>query len=50
MSIPISRLYHMLYKELFVVFHYEPGLDLSALPPLGMITEEEMKEPGVEFA
>jgi len=50
MSIPISRLYHMLYKELFVVFHYEPGLDLSSLPPLGMITEEEMKEPGVELA
>lgn len=50
MGIPISRLYHMLYKELFPVFHYEPGLDLTSLPPLGVITDEEMKELGVELA
>lgn len=50
MGIPISRLYHMLHKELFSVFHYEPGLDLTSLPPLGVITDEEMKELGVELA
>lgn len=51
MSIPISRLYHALNKELSALFGYEPGLDLSSLPPLGMITEEEeMKNLGVELA
>jgi len=50
MGIPISRLYHMLYRELSSAFHYEPGLDISSLPPLGMITDEEMKELGVELA
>lgn len=50
MGIPISRLYHALYKELSPLFGYESGFDLSSLPPLGMITEEEMKEPGVELA
>jgi len=49
MSIPISRLYHALNKELSALFGYEPGLDLSSLPPLGMITEEDMKNLGVEL-
>lgn len=50
MNIPLSRIYHLLNRELFLVFQYEPGLQPEVLPPLGMITEEEMKEPGVEFA
>lgn len=47
--IPISKLYHMFHKELFSVFHYESGIDLTSLPPLGVITEEDMKEQGVDL-
>lgn len=42
MEIPISTLYHMVYKELSRVFGYESGTDLYALPPLGFIPEEDM--------
>ena len=50
MEIPISKLYHMLQKELGSIFHYEPGLDITAAPPLGMISEEELKIKDVELA
>lgn len=50
MGIPISKLYHMLQKELSSMFHYEPGSDISAPPPLGTIAEEELKMGGVELA
>jgi formate dehydrogenase subunit beta len=49
MEIPISKLYHMLQKELSSIFHYEPGIDIAALPPLGTISEEELKMGGVEL-
>ena len=39
----------MFHKELFSVFHYESGIDLTSLPPLGVITEEDMKEQGVDL-
>ena len=50
MGIPISKLYHMLQKELSSMFHYEPGFDITAPPPLGTIAEEELKMGGVELA
>jgi len=50
MGIPISKLYHMLQKELSSIFHYEPGIDIDAFPPLGTISEEELKAGGVELA
>jgi formate dehydrogenase subunit beta len=50
MGIPISKLYHMLQKELSSIFHYEPGIDIDAFPPLGTISEEELKVGGVELA
>jgi len=50
MQIPISKLYHMLHKELSAIFHYEPGIDIAVLPPLGTISEEELKAGGVELA
>lgn len=49
MEIPLSRLYHMLYKELSTVFKYEAGLDPKSPPPLGSITEEELTQGGVDI-
>lgn len=49
MQIPISKLYHMLYKELSPAFKYESGTDLNAPPPLGTITEEELGMEGVDL-
>jgi formate dehydrogenase subunit beta len=49
MDIPISKLYHMLQKELSSVFKYEPGLDINSLPPVSTITEEDLVKAGVEL-
>jgi formate dehydrogenase subunit beta len=46
-EIPLSRLAHMLNRELGAVFKYEPGMDVSAPPPLGTVTEEELGMAGV---
>jgi formate dehydrogenase subunit beta len=49
-EIPISLLYHALYHDLSALFHYESGLKEDELPPLGMITEEELTKGGVDLA
>jgi formate dehydrogenase subunit beta len=46
-SIPISKLYHQLYKELSSIFQYESGFDVSVPPPLDTISEEELTLTGV---
>ncbi len=49
MEIPISKLYHMLYKELSSIFKYESGIDISSLPPISIITEEDLARGGTEL-
>lgn len=49
-EIPISLLYHALYQDLSELFHYESGMREDELPPLGMITEEELTKGGVDLA
>lgn len=49
MEIPVSKLYHLLYKELGPVFGYESGFDLNVLPPVSAITDEDLAKTGVEL-
>jgi formate dehydrogenase subunit beta len=49
-EIPISLLYHALYHDLSQLFHYESGMKEDEIPPLGMITEEELTKGGVDLA
>ncbi len=49
MEIPISKLYHMLYKELSPIFKYEAGLDIDSLPPVSTIADEDLMKTGVGF-
>jgi len=49
MGIPLSRLYHMLYKELSSIFGYESGLNVNSLPPISSINEEDLVKTGVDF-
>ncbi len=48
-EIPLSRLIFMLNRQLAPIFKYEPGMDVSAAPPLRMVTEEELSLSGVEL-
>ena len=41
MEIPLTRLYHMLNRELSFMFGYVPGMDVSQYPPLTTVTHEE---------
>jgi formate dehydrogenase subunit beta len=41
MEIPLTRLYHMLNRELNAMFDYVPGMDLSDYPPLTTVRDEE---------
>jgi formate dehydrogenase subunit beta len=50
MEIPLSRLIFMLNRELAETFKYEPGVDVSARPPLRTVTDEELQMSGVELA
>jgi len=50
MELPIARLIFMLSKELTGIFNYEPGMDVSQLPPLRTVTDEELSLSGVEVA
>lgn len=47
MEIPLSKLFHMMSKELGSIFKYEVGLDVNALPPMSTITEEDLAKGGV---
>jgi len=51
MEIPLSRLTFMLNTELAKTFKYNPGVDVSALPPLRAPgTEEELRIRSVDLA
>ncbi len=49
MQIPLTKLYHMLNKELGSIFNYESGMDLDAPPPLGCFSEQEATMGGVDL-
>ena len=42
MEIPLTRLYHMLNRELSALFDYVPGIDINDYPPLTTVTDEEL--------
>ena len=42
MEIPLTRLYHMLNRELSSMFGYVPGMDVTEYPPLTTVTHEEL--------
>ena len=42
MEIPLTRLYHMLNRELSSMFGYVPGLDVGEYPPLTIVSPEEL--------
>ena len=48
MELPLSRLIFMLSRELAGIFDYEPGMDVSALPPLRTVTDQELSLTDVE--
>ena len=50
MELPLSRLIFLLNRELAGIFKYEPGMDVSELPPLRTITDQELSISGVEVA
>jgi len=49
MELPLARLTFLLNRELAGIFKYEPGMDVSALPPLRTFTDAELAVEGVEF-
>lgn len=49
-EIPLTKLIHMLNRQLDAIFKYEPGLDISIPPPLRTVTDRELTMPGVELA
>jgi len=50
MELPLSRLIFLLSKKLGRVFKYEPGMDVTKLPPLRTVTEQELGLSAVEVA
>lgn len=48
-ELPLSRLAHMLNKELSSIFKYESGMDITSPPPLRSFTDEELTMRGVEI-
>ena len=50
MELPIARLIFMLNRELAGIFKYEPGTDVSELPPLRTYTDQELSLSGVDVA
>jgi formate dehydrogenase subunit beta len=49
-DIPLSRLIFMLNREISPIFKYEPGMDVTARPPMRTVTDEELRVSGVELA
>jgi len=49
MEIPLARLIFMLNRKLADIFKYEPGMDVSALPPLRTVTDKELSLSGAEL-
>ncbi len=48
MELPLSRLTFLLNRELAGIFKYEPGMEVSELPPLRTVTDQELSIGGVE--
>jgi len=48
MELPLSRLIFMLNRELAGIFKYEPGMNVSELPPLRTVTDQELSLSSVE--
>ena len=49
MNLPLSRFIFMLSKEIGDIFKYEPGMDVSVMPPCRIVTDEELSVGGVEL-
>ncbi|MDY6916538.1 MAG: Coenzyme F420 hydrogenase/dehydrogenase, beta subunit C-terminal domain [Chloroflexota bacterium] len=50
MELPIALLTFMLNRELATIFDYEPGMDVSAAPPMRTYHDAELALDGVEVA
>jgi formate dehydrogenase subunit beta len=50
MDLPLSCLIFLLSKKIDAIFKYEPGMDVTKLPPLRTVTDEELSLSGVEVA
>jgi formate dehydrogenase subunit beta len=50
MELPLSRLIFLLSKKVDAIFKYEPGMDVTKLPPLRTVTDEELGLSSVEVA
>jgi formate dehydrogenase subunit beta len=48
MELPLSRLIFLLSKKIGAIFKYEPGMDVTKLPPLRTVTDQELSLEGVE--
>jgi formate dehydrogenase subunit beta len=49
MEIPISLLIFLLNKKVSNIFKYEPGMDVTKLPPLRTVTDQELTLSGVNI-
>jgi formate dehydrogenase subunit beta len=50
MELPLSRLIFLLSKKIGAIFKYEPGMDVTEMPPLRTVTDQELSLSGVEVA
>ncbi len=50
MELPLSLLIFMVNRELATIFHHEPGMDVTAMPPMRTVTDQELHLIGVEVA
>jgi formate dehydrogenase subunit beta len=50
MELPLSSLIFLLSKKIDAIFKYEPGMDVTKLPPLRTVTDEELSLSSVEVA
>ncbi|MBN1160488.1 MAG: Coenzyme F420 hydrogenase/dehydrogenase, beta subunit C-terminal domain [Dehalococcoidales bacterium] len=50
MDVPISLLVFLLNKKMSDIFKYEPGMDVTKLPPLRTTTDQELKLTGVDIS
>jgi formate dehydrogenase subunit beta len=48
MELPLSRLIFLLSKKVDAIFKYEPGMDVTKLPPLRTVTDQELGLSSVE--
>jgi formate dehydrogenase subunit beta len=50
MELPLSSLIFLLSKKIDAIFKYEPGMDVTKLPPLRTVTEQELSLSGIDIA